>query len=353
MKRHKSIIVLWVVVWILLLRPAGGDIPKRPDMITPKTEKAIEKGLKYLARNQCRDGSWRSEGMYGTYPTAMTGLAGMAFLCEGSTPTRGRYSRSVARAVNYLLRCQDETGLICSPAGEGRSMYGHGFSTLFLGEVYGMNGGPERDQRLHNTLTRAVQLIARAQSALGGWYYTPESRHDEGSVTVTQMQALRACRNGGIYVPKETVDNAVKYIENSECADGGIAYRASRGGRGRMGGSRPAITAAAVATLYNAGNYESPVAEKALAYCKRRLGLQEAGTWRGRRAFGGHFYYAHYYMAQAMYQSGEENWKEYFPRIRDILLQSQDADGAWQGDGVGRVYGTAIALTILQLPYKK
>jgi squalene cyclase len=33
------------------------------------------------------------------------------------------------------------------------------------------------------------------------------------------------------------------------------------------------------------------------------------------------------------------------------LLKQQSKDGSWQGDGVGTVYGTGIALTILQLPY--
>ena len=33
------------------------------------------------------------------------------------------------------------------------------------------------------------------------------------------------------------------------------------------------------------------------------------------------------------------------------LLSQQRRDGSWEGDGVGSTYGTAIALTILQLPY--
>ena len=30
----------------------------------------------------------------------------------------------------------------------------------------------------------------------------------------------------------------------------------------------------------------------------------------------------------------------------------QQPDGSWQGDGIGQVYGTSIAVIILQLPYK-
>ncbi len=56
-------------------------------------------------------------------------------------------------------------------------------------------------------------------------------------------------------------------------------------------------------------------------------------------------------MTQAMYQRGGKDWKAYYPKIRDRLLNQQAADGNWNGDSVGSVYGTAIATMILQLPY--
>ena len=36
-----------------------------------------------------------------------------------------------------------------------------------------------------------------------------------------------------------------------------------------------------------------------------------------------------------------------------MLLAEQLSEGSWQGDGVGDVYGTAIALIILQSPYNQ
>ena len=65
----------------------------------------------------------------------------------------------------------------------------------------------------------------------------------------------------------------------------------------------------------------------------------------------GHFYYAHLYMSQVMYLSGDAKWDAYFPPIRDILIQAQESDGGWVGDGIGKTYGTAVALVILQIPY--
>ena len=309
-----------------------------PPLVDEKIEQAIARGRDFLVRTQNRDGSWRGSGGYGVYPTAMTALAGMALLGSGSTPTRGAHWRPVRKAVDYLVGAAQPDGLITALVEEGRSMYGHGFATMFLAQVYGMEEDRERQERLHRLLTKAVELIARAQSSYGGWYYTPDSNADEGSVTVTQMQALRACRSAGIAVPAKTVQSAVDYIKNSANPDGGIRYAARQGGP-----SRPAITAAAVAVLYWAGRYDDPMAERALRFALDALPVSGGGD--------GHHYYAQLYLAQACYQKGGETWTGYFSKMAPWLLGQQRSDGSWEGDGVGTTYGTAIALTILQLPY--
>ncbi len=35
------------------------------------------------------------------------------------------------------------------------------------------------------------------------------------------------------------------------------------------------------------------------------------------------------------------------------MLTQQRPDGSWWGDGVGDIYGTAIALIVLQLPFNQ
>ncbi len=327
-------------IWpLLILLPAAvaqgvGQYPKGVDA---KIESSIQRGLSYLVRSQSRDGSWRDSG-YGTYPTAMTALAGMALIGSGSTPTRGKHWRAVRKATQFLIKHAQGDGVITVPAEDGRSMYGHGFATMFLAQIYGMEEDPRLQKKLHGVLKRAVKVISESQSRAGGWYYTPDSGNDEGSVTVTQIQALRACRNAGIVVSKAVIDKAVAYIRNSANPDGSIRYSVNSGG-----GGRPAITAAAVAVLYNAGNYDDPMAEKALKYAVRHLPVNGSGQ--------GHHYYAQLYLSQALYQVGDKRWGSYFSRMTKYLMRAQKKDGSWMGDGVGTTYGTSIALTILQLPY--
>ncbi|MCA8951376.1 MAG: terpene cyclase/mutase family protein [Planctomycetes bacterium] len=333
---------------VLLLAAAvlgpGALTPAQDYAYPPGVDKeiatAIHAGLEWLARNQANDGSWRNNGGYGAYPAAMTGLAGMAFIASGSTATRGRYYKEVRDSVEFLLDNADpQSGVVSVPAEEGRSMYGHGFATLYLASVYGMEEDLAKQRRLKRALDKAVTLIASAQSSAGGWIYTPDSNGDEGSVTVTQVQALRACRMAGIVVDKKTIDRAVNYIKRCQTGDGGIRYSLSSGG-----GSRPAITAAGVAVLYNAGMYDDqPFVEKAYSYCKKHISVTVDNT--------GHHFYTHLYWGQALYQHGGEDWDDYYEKKSKWLLKQQKTDGSWDGDGVGTVYGTAIALTVLQLPY--
>jgi hypothetical protein len=329
--------------------------PVLPDMMDRDTIKAIDAGLNYLAKTQRANGSWMNSGGYGYYPSVMSSLAGMAFMAGGSTPESGPYSRNVSKAMNYILRHVAEAsndGLIASDM-ESQSMYGHGFSMLFLAQCYGMDLSPEYEARLKTALEKAVQITAKAQSDLGkqlnnagGWTYTPGGG-DEGSVTVTQLQALRACRNVGIKVPKSTIDRAVAYLKHCQMPNGGICYSAQS-----RGDSRPAISAAAVACFYAAGVYdrasggqgeEAQMVEKLVSYCK--------GTVRPGSGGDGHAFYTQYYMSQAMYQRGGKDWHEYYPQLKRWLLSTQAPDGSWNGDGVGTTYGTAMACVMLQLPY--
>ena len=337
--------ILTGLAWIAALVAAGPAMAVEevmPQHITPATLKAVRAGLEYLAKNQQSDGSWTNNEGGRAYPVAVTGLAGTALLANGNTPTRGRYAPQVERAVEYLLNRSTDSGLITGPTQDnGRPMHGHGFALMFLASVYGMESDPALRDRTKEVIDSAVRLTAEGQSADGGWTYIPGAG-DEGSVTVTQVQALRAAHNAGLYVPRGTIGQAVQYIERCSTPEGGICYSL----RSR-GGARLAISAAAVATLYNAGQYDAPVANRCLEYVWRHF--KDSKRWQ----HGGHNFYCQLYASQAFYMAGDQYWDNYFPKARDQLIAMQNkGEGSWQGDGIGKAYGTAIALIILQLPYK-
>jgi hypothetical protein len=305
----------------------------------PKNKLAAIKGLDWLAGEQHRQGYWEANG--GQYRVAMTALAGNAMLAEGSTTTRGKYAKNIAAAVDYLLEVAQPNGLI-GYKNDYHYTYGHGFSMLFLSQVFGEEEDVGRRQRLKEVLTKAVQFCAEAQTPDGGWGYVSAkdgNNFDEGSTCVTQVQGLRACRNAGIPVPKEIIDRAVEYIKRCTAPDGGVQYSI------RGGGSRPPITAAAIACLFNSGEeYNDEFCQRLLAYCEKNI------TAAGNQAqFFGHWHYTHYYYAQVIYRLGDEKWGKYFPELSKQILRQQSANGAWKEGHVGPVYTTAINATILQI----
>ncbi|MCA9103011.1 MAG: hypothetical protein KDA63_17755, partial [Planctomycetales bacterium] len=134
-----------------------------------ETQRVVSRGLDWLANTQSRLGHWSAAD--GRYPTAMTALAGVALLSEGSTTTQGKYAPNIRSAVNYLVSRSRENGLIGDPTRDDRYTYGHGFSMLFLSQVAGEEEDADRRAELVDVLTRAVQFTGEAQTAAGGWGY--------------------------------------------------------------------------------------------------------------------------------------------------------------------------------------
>ena len=316
-----------------------------PKHITPRAQAAIKKGLELLAKTHSENGSFSSGRDGQAYPVAMTALAGMAFLANGNTPSRGPYADHVAKIVEFLTSNVQPSGLITGPSQEqGYSMYGHGFSLMFLSSCYGMETNDRMRERMKKIINNGIHLTASASSN-GGWCYTP-GNGDEGSVTVTQIQGLRAASNAGFTVPKGAIEGGVRYLEMCKSPDGGICYSLGQAGTE----AHLPISAAAIATLYNAGQYDSKLAESCLDYVKKQFDLRKNSFEKGGNY--GHAYYTHLYAAQAFYQAGDKYWDDYFPGVRDQLITMQGPDGSWPGDGIGQTFGTSIALVILQLPYK-
>jgi len=302
------------------------------ELITPAADRAIERGLEFLVARQHEDGSFGS----GTYRgnVAICGLVGLAFMSNGSTPGRGPYGEPVSRCVDYLLANTEGSGFINHPpSGSHGPMYGHGFAALFLAECYGMSRRPE----LRGKLSKAVLLIVNTQNDEGGWRYQPQRLDADISVTVCQVMALRAARNAGLRVPRETIDRSIDYVKQSQNADGGFSYQL------QGGESAFARSAAGVVALYSAGVYEGSEIDQGIAYLMKSL--PEQGVERREP----YYYYGHYYAVQAMWQAGGDAWARWYPAVRNELIAMQKEEGFWTSP-ISTEYATAMACIVLQVP---
>jgi hypothetical protein len=116
------------------MAPSAADHPIDREM-TPEVDRAVAKGLAALAADQGADGSF-GQGPFGRN-VAVTSLACLAFMADGNLPGRGAYGEVVSKGLEFILANCNESGLVAT-SNASNPMYGHGFATLFLGEVYGM-----------------------------------------------------------------------------------------------------------------------------------------------------------------------------------------------------------------------
>ncbi|MBN1419233.1 MAG: terpene cyclase/mutase family protein [Planctomycetes bacterium] len=305
---------------------AGGD-PREERVavaeLSPEAERAIDRGLAYLADRQNGDGSWGR-----TYRAAMTGLSLMAFMVQGHFPERGPYGGHLDRAVAYLI-AQGKAG----GGYMGQSMYEHALATLALSEVWGMTDR----EGIRDILKQAVEVILRSQSSEGGWRYQPRPTDADISITVMQIVALASANEAGIHIPSQIIDRAKAYVARLQNRDdGGFGYQSA----GRSGFAR---SAAGVMSLQLCGERDTPAVDAGLEYLFRNA--PDAG---GR---GDHYFYGQYYAVQAMYQAGESHYRRWYPRARDALLAQQKPDGGWDG-GYDAAYGTCMAILVLGVPYR-
>ncbi len=311
--------------------PAGGG--EAPEL-TEAADLAIERGLQYLINTQRSDGSWSNDD--GTFATAGTSLGLMAFMVKGHFPGFGRHGEALDRAKEYLLKKAE-----ASSTGYLGGMYEHGLYTLCLSELWGITAANEDNPRIPLQLERAVQVILRAQSPLGGWRYhaRPDCGQDT-SVTAMVFVSLASARQAGVLVPTETIDRVVGYLRDQVWNEetGGFGYQGS-------GGSTLACTAGGAYAAQLCGMRETEWVQAAVRY------LENSPKVFNREEIG-YYYYAHYYAIQAMVQAGEEHYAKWYPQIRDALISLQQPNGSWENPKKPYPHTTPMAIIILGTPHR-
>ena len=325
----------WAAVVVFAVGTAGAQDLADEDRQLARVEAAVDRGLEYLAGHQQPDGSFPT-GVSGKPNTGVTSLCLLAFMGRGHVPDRGPFRQTVGRTVDFLVESRQENGLVVRPGGNSHGpMYEHALATLALIEASGWIVGPE----IRGTCQKAIDLIVKAQNKEGGWRYQPQPNDADLSVTVMQVVALRAAQNARLDVPAATLERAVTYVKRCSRPQGGFAYQPGQG-------VKNAQSAAGALCLQLLGHHADPDVAKALAT------LQDK---KYGHAMDNYFHYMNYYAMQAHFQAGAEQWDAWHPRVRTLLLESQNADGSWPGwredniNGKAKCYSTAMAAMALEV----
>lgn len=355
-----AVVVVLVVAAVVCMAPcavaAGGDDGDWE--ITPESEAAVERGLRWLAANQGPEGNWGSNDL------GLVAVGGLAFLSAGHLPGIGAYGQAGERALTYVVKNAKPSGLLNIAAGN-RDMYNHGLSTFVLGQAYGMTG----DARIGKALDRALKLIARTQGPAGGWAYVARPEDGDLSLSVMQAKALRSAGDSGFEIPPSVIEKAIANVRDHYAPQGGNRkmpepelkklpgqFTYAKGG----GKATVAMAAAGVVCLQEFGQYDDWRIAKSMERVNAEIAkVKPQQTHNGRMPFDA---YTLNYVGQSLYQVGGPGWKRHYPALRDALVGGQVIDpknpandGKWAaGSHVagkpGDLYGTAVAVFVLSIP---
>ena len=334
-----------------LVRREGGTV---------ESEKAVERGLDWLARHQRPDGSWSlaSNEMCDDPPcpsrpfmesdVAATGLALLPILAAGHTHTeKGRYQQTIHRGLEWLMKQQQPDGLIYTGGAINAMMYSHAIATMTLCEAYGLT----KDKGLRASAQKAVTFITRSQHALGGWRYAP-MREGDTSVHGWMIFALRSANIAGLPVRKSSIRLAKRYLD-TVAVDGSKSLYAYMPGRGMTF----SMTAEALVCRQILGwPRDFPALKQGVAIVEENL---HASAERN--------IYYWYYATQLLHNMRDKQaWPRWNQKIRDGLIDLQTKGngcdrGSWDpispledtwGRSAGRLYTTSLSLLTLEVYYR-
>jgi hypothetical protein len=330
-----------------------------------QARRIADRALAFLASRMRTNGSFERVG--GEYFPRVAGgaLAALAFMANGHTADEGsdRYAPQLRLLLDWLVSQAQTAECTCSavpgphevvklvdPGFNPSQTHGHGYATWALAMACGMSFGAENDlQRAHvrRVLQGAVHALELSQSEQGGWMYTLERSDHEGSVTVTVLQALRAAKEAGMRVDAGVIQRAIGYLDNSQVSDGDSPALGAF--RYRLADPKVsfALTAAAIASLNQTGDYDSKHCDLGIAYMRQKDPLltltAEPTRWP---------WYERLYATQAYFQYRDlRHFRQWYPRLVERAANDQRDDGSFQDGEFGDIYATASAALTLAVPF--
>lgn len=324
------------------------------------TDEQVIKALRFMKNTQAADGGWGQKNR-----AAMTGLALLAYLGHCETPHSEEFGESCLKAIVFLSdRGMKNRGRLADSAIERHWPYEQAIATYALAEAETMcRGRGIPVPRLREVVQQAGQLIIDSQHPSGGWDYAYDEAGTRGgdlSITGWHIQALKACKLSGVDFRnlERSARSALDYVGERQAKDGGFGYT----GTSSAGGHKTKnLTGVGMLSYQMWGQGSKSAVRRGAKYALAEMPID----WNKSNCD----LYAHYYLAQAMFQRGGSEWSRYQPDFHRAISDHQSDDGSWPvpGGGAkiqaagalftnntadGRHYRTTLATLMLEVYYR-
>ncbi|MCG8587395.1 MAG: terpene cyclase/mutase family protein [Pirellulales bacterium] len=320
------------------LAASFAEAQRRMIEMTKGSEDATRKGNAFLKKCQNRDGGYGQDANSGQSDIGITAMVGLSMLAQGNTPIDGPKSRELRKITEFLLKAVDRM-----PANDiteqtntqlqrkiGRHAHSF-FAAAFLSQVLGEDWESRRVRRALQKLTRVISAAQQEDGTWGRGSWAPMLG------TVMGWVSLRGAHSVGISVQADSEKTARKIVAQ---------MKAFKGGGWMM---QLYKNATGIRVLYALGEGNDATAKEMFKKVQDLIHNKANNVFSNA---GGEEYIAFHLITECMLQAGGEDWKRWFPTIREGLVKSQNADGSWTGHHciTSRTFCTAAAILVLQSP---
>jgi hypothetical protein len=363
--------------------PALATIGPKPKPIVPPTtaeiQRSIHRGVEFLLKHQCKDGSWGSANItrpyeiYAPVPGAHQGFkAAVTAMCISALIETGGQSPEVKaalqRAEDWLFEHLPKVRRPTADAFYNVWTHAYGIQAL-VRMLKEKPDDADRCERIRALMAQQIDLLDRYEVVDGGWAYydfVAHTKKPSGStisfVTAAVLVALHEAREAGADVPQRLIDRGMASIRRQRNPDYSYdygEYLKMRPARpiNRPGGSLGRSQACNVAMrLWGDKTVNDDVLKTWLDRLYARnlwldIGRERPIPHESWFQVAGYFYYfGHYYAALCIDQLPAADRPHFQDHLAHILLHVQEKDGSWWDYPLydyHQAYGTAFALMSL------
>lgn len=303
---------------------------------------AIGAGLDWLQNAQHADGCWNLDGPR-DITAAVTGLATLAMLGDGSTMRSGDYKQSIKRAVKWLREQQAENGAFAGATGP------HLLAAAAMTEAYLLSNY----RLIERNATRGLAFAATRRDPDGGWRASETAELSDPALTVWGTTLMVAAVDARLQKPEAAFAGIGEWLQGPRAT---LAPHS-----GVLGAPVPAVRQADLAADQAMANAltrcwieAGAAAVLPAAIARARSTAREWKSGVGRKLSMHEWYCSSYVLARA----GDVAALQVIGKALALAQVTAGADvGSWQpigawGDVGGRAWTTAMAVLALEAPYR-
>ncbi len=304
----------------------------------------VSLAIKFLLKSQRSDGSWNDCRYAWEGPTALPNcwMAATAVAATGLLEHRDKnpeaIDKAVKKATEYMISEKNLTH-------KGKeSCYSHGYKVLFFGKLLPTLSKKEDQDKIKEAAEKVINALEKQQGS-GYWSHEYDNPFTTGCIII----CLQIAKEAGIEVPDRIFEKSAKKLMAARDSKGTFPYSTGKGGSWVTGRDPMCEMALFFAGQSSLENIEKAM-ESTLKNIEPLLQVRRTDYHAGPAATAGFFFFHNFHhLTEATTRLKEGKKEEFIKKLREILLNIQEIDGAFvDSHELGRTYGTGLALLALK-----